>query len=456
MQRELATRREVLRTGSAVAGAALLTSLSGCQGALDDEPTDDSPRESQLPALVPADTTFLTHIDVETILTDASIRSSLADVLEDAESEDVPATVDELFSEMAEEVGVNPSELSELLVFGTFDEEAFGALAWADWTDDEFRTFLEEELRGDLEEDSYGDHTLYEDGGTAAATVLDDGLFLLGTRPLVETVIDVWNDEGEALTGDLATAFEDTSPGPIRFAAEAPPQFSAAAGMDPDFEPFQDVTRLSGGLAFEGEDRVALLHLRTPSEGDAEEIETAAIEFLDILEAEFEADEQAAGPELAVFEEAIDHVDVRTDDRDAIIEYRADADEFAEFVAATFGMFFFGVGQDSDRGRAEPDIAPNVAFEFDYEPVEDDAGVLTIVHVGGDTVPANELVVEGEGFADIEGAAQISRGPWQGATSDGDVQAGHSVTVGVSEPYFVRLIWEGESGDMSVLAEFQG
>lgn len=110
----------------------------------------------------------------------------------------------------------------------------------------------------------------------------------------------------------------------------------------------------------------------------------------------------------------------------------------------------------------EPDWAtetttepPQVQWRATYDAT---AGLLTIQHRGGDTVDASDLYVRGSGFADASSADQTSPGPWQGeASSDGGVAAGDTVTVGVTSPYEVRLVYEFPDSDGSAaLFETEG
>jgi hypothetical protein len=105
-------------------------------------------------------------------------------------------------------------------------------------------------------------------------------------------------------------------------------------------------------------------------------------------------------------------------------------------------------------GRGEPQaVRPEVRFSFAFDA---DAGLLTITHHGGDTVRADTLTIEGEGFADVDGADLTSPGPWVGETSgstDGEpaIVAGDSVTVGAEPDYRFRLVWESPGGSAGTL-----
>lgn len=99
----------------------------------------------------------------------------------------------------------------------------------------------------------------------------------------------------------------------------------------------------------------------------------------------------------------------------------------------------YDVGWKSAHARSR---TPTASFGFRFDP---DEGVVTITHDGGDSLSASKLHVEGEGFADREGADQTSAGKWQGSTTDdGQVTAGHQVVVGVTSDYAIGLRYHGD------------
>ncbi|WP_435195742.1 hypothetical protein [Natronomonas sp. EA1] len=90
-----------------------------------------------------------------------------------------------------------------------------------------------------------------------------------------------------------------------------------------------------------------------------------------------------------------------------------------------------------------------VAFDYEYEAVDDERGLLTVTHDGGDTVPARYVHLEGD-ITPVANATQTEDGRWQGDTStvswrDGPVIAeGDSVRVGVPADCTVRVVYRRE------------
>jgi len=94
--------------------------------------------------------------------------------------------------------------------------------------------------------------------------------------------------------------------------------------------------------------------------------------------------------------------------------------------------------------------APQVAVDFEYEPVEGGRGRLTIAHHGGDAVSVDELVLRGGGFAAVPDVDQTESGRLQGTRgADGQVSAGKAVPVGVAADYEVDVVWVAADGDAS-------
>lgn len=94
-----------------------------------------------------------------------------------------------------------------------------------------------------------------------------------------------------------------------------------------------------------------------------------------------------------------------------------------------------------DVAPEEP--APTVNFEVDR-----DGETITITHVSGDSIPASELYVRGEGLAETGSWAALDGGTTE---DDGqaEVRAGHDVTIPAESSAVVRIIWESSDGERS-------
>jgi len=84
--------------------------------------------------------------------------------------------------------------------------------------------------------------------------------------------------------------------------------------------------------------------------------------------------------------------------------------------------------------------APTVEFELDTSD-----GTVTITHVSGDAVPADQLFVRGEGLG--------RTGAWHDLSEefevDDEVRAGDSLSIGIESEYSINLVWDdGEHSAM--------
>jgi len=116
-------------------------------------------------------------------------------------------------------------------------------------------------------------------------------------------------------------------------------------------------------------------------------------------------------------------------------------------------------GGDAADGAVPPQIA--FAFEYDSGATDSsDTGVLTVTHSAGDTVDAARLSIAGTGIVDLDGVDVDVTAPdtnWSDATGAEEVNAGTSISVGVTSDCSVSVVWTAPDGDDSaILAEFDG
>lgn len=93
---------------------------------------------------------------------------------------------------------------------------------------------------------------------------------------------------------------------------------------------------------------------------------------------------------------------------------------------------------------AEERPSPTVRWDFDYEPRGERRGLLTVMHEGGDDVPASELFLRGGPFADVEGADRTTPGPWTGTTMGDEewVTAADQIVLGVRPSFEIEVVWQ--------------
>ncbi len=125
-------------------------------------------------------------------------------------------------------------------------------------------------------------------------------------------------------------------------------------------------------------------------------------------------------------------------------------------LAGCSGLTGDGSGTSDGSGGSTPTaVPPRGSFTFELESRGSDRGLLTVTRQSGDVIPADELYVRGESFADVDEAEMTESGSWAGSASgsaDGGsaVVSGDSVSVGVRMDYEVRVVWEASDADKSM------
>jgi hypothetical protein len=120
-------------------------------------------------------------------------------------------------------------------------------------------------------------------------------------------------------------------------------------------------------------------------------------------------------------------------------------------IAAVVGTFVLGLSGSASGSGSGSDSArevPQVAFSFEYDT---DTGRATVIHDGGDSVPAEELQVA------YESGGEIAVDTWRDE-EDGRVSAGDSFTTeqSVDAGSTVRVVWQNTDGSgAATLGEFQ-
>jgi hypothetical protein len=167
------------------------------------------------------------------MLSDQNVRDVVNKFLEEAAAEgqyEGPMTMEEVLSQAEGESELDPSGFHSMTMFMQVEgqaavEDYLGMLFETDWTAQEMIDAADG-LGEDVEEGSYQGVTTYTTtdatGETTMAADLGGGTFALGMQSAVEDAIDVSTGNGNALSGDLSTYFDQTSGGYMRFASMIP------------------------------------------------------------------------------------------------------------------------------------------------------------------------------------------------------------------------------------------
>ena len=94
----------------------------------------------------------------------------------------------------------------------------------------------------------------------------------------------------------------------------------------------------------------------------------------------------------------------------------------------------------------DKEVAPTSNFDVEF-----DDGELTLMHVAGDSVPADELFVRGDGLSETGAWHELS----DDVDADEDVTAGSMLTVAVEDEYTIDLVWD-DGENVAVLHSHSG
>ncbi|MFD1586276.1 hypothetical protein ACFR9U_04740 [Halorientalis brevis] len=443
------SRRDVLRSGTAIAGMAGLTSLAGCSDIVDSVVGSSG----QL-GPVPDDVDVAVQADTDALRNDSGLRSVVNAWLEvqARDGTDEPRTVEDLLGRFEEETGVDPSTVSSVTPFlrwnglyGFYNLRGFGSLVTIDADAEDVVDGLAAVSTWSYDEDEHYGQPIYRPDTQYRLSIwvgvldAEAGRYVVGAEGAVKNAIEAQIGEAEALDGTLADAFSTTRSAPVRFVADVPLAYVPEAlnqrtdAETIQLEPLNEVSTVSGAVYRDGDER------GIEATFAADDDDTAA-NLVEMLEAvlDFTATEASTDAVATVLEDS----SITQNGADVVVTYENSTDELADLASE--------LASPAPRRRE----TPMAKFTFEYEGGETNVGTVTITHDGGDTIRRDELSIRGEGFAPIPDVDMTGPGEWQGSASgeidDGPaVVAGDHVTIGAESDYDFSVVWESEDGEMS-------
>jgi hypothetical protein len=146
--------------------------------------------------------------------------------------------------------------------------------------------------------------------------------------------------------------------------------------------------------------------------------------------------------------------------------------EWRVWQAGTDRMIERAAGNTAATPTPSGPRAPTASFSFDFELTDEEnsAGFLTIAHNGGESIDYETLTVRGNGFTTPANTGEYDTSsettivgdsavnwPAAAASGDGLVQAGNTISIGVTTAYDVLLVWAPQDADTtSTLGEAVG
>lgn len=337
------SRRTVLRTSGALAGAGLLGTVAGCQSM--DSLSSLGGGSGGRADSIPEDATVVFSADVAAIYEDEELLDAIDDLLGDVAAELGTAEVDSVEESTAafeSSLGLDPEALSEVVAFGEAesDSEYSAVLCWADWDEDDVVDAVEDQ-GADVEEDSHEGRPIYVSDHTGQAMgVVSEGVYALGAADAVEDAIDVSAADGDAISGGFRSAFTDTE-GVLRFATAVEdselPATPTPSADGVSVEGLDEVEYASGALGSADGERTLTLSFVAADADAAEDVaatlddgRSVATEELDAAEPSTEFQQQYADGLSTALEDA----ELSTSDRTVTATYTDDPESVVAVAAA--------------------------------------------------------------------------------------------------------------------------
>lgn len=327
------TRRQFLKAGTALAGAA---AISGCSSV----PLMGN-GESPL-SRVPADAEFVATANVEAMLADDGVEelaNTYFSLRAESEYYEGPEDMEGVLDEYEDELGLDPRAITTIVSFGeyggeqgygvagTLDQSYAGLVVESAWATDDVEDAISDQGM-QYTEAEYGGKTVFEPEYEQSTWVgvLEEGTFVFGTQDAMEDAIDVATGDDDGINADLKDAYDNSRDGLGRFASEVPekqlPQeVPTGDGNRMDAEPLKDVGTTYGSLYGDGDTRGMAVNMVADDEDTAEDINDILKGGLALLERQAES----SGQEQMV--DLLDKFEVVADGTTVSVTFEATVEE---------------------------------------------------------------------------------------------------------------------------------
>lgn len=360
------SRRSVLKTGAALASVGVVGSLSGCSGMLSDDgdTADGDSGADGAAGDIPARSSVAMSMSFDAVLEDQAVRGAVNNALssQSDSASMLPSSVSEAFGMVEEESGVDPRKLNDVVLFGESSDdgdesEYVGWLVYTDWSQAELQSYLDEKRAstpdgetasggsyGDVTTEEYGGTTVYVnedmDDSTERMAILSDGTVVLGRAGATNDVIDIRNGDGDAISGELLSAWEAASGEYATIAMDITPEDLPDGQAEAAAPTVRNIEYVYGSVYADGDKRGVRFNLETGSEQDAEDVKA----FLDgqmALEEDTAEDPQT--------EAMLDNTEITTAGTTVVITNEVDIDTITPAIEQFVTLF---VAEQSARATA--------------------------------------------------------------------------------------------------------
>ncbi len=173
---------------------------------------------------IPQMANLVASIQINEILTDEDLIEAYNEAEKDPE---MPETVEEAMQEVEDEIGIDPRDFSEAVVFSDTECEDgyWGAIITGTFDEEGLIENIEQEIGEELTYTDYRGYKRYADeAGENGLCFLSDNAFLIGTLDAVEDSLDVAAGYAMPLEGPVVDTYEAFGDVWIRVAAKLPPE----------------------------------------------------------------------------------------------------------------------------------------------------------------------------------------------------------------------------------------
>lgn len=347
------SRRDVLKTGATLASIGIASSLSGCSGLLegDSDTADGGSGADGAAADIPAQSNVVMSMSFDAVLEDQAVRGAVNSALSEQSdsSSMLPASISDAFEKVEQEAGVDPRKLNDIVLFGETESgdgssDYVGWLAYTDWSQAELTSLIEEAQTDSdtVSTEEYEGTTVYVnddmDDSTERVAILGDGTVVLGRAGATEDVIDIRNGNGDAISGEILSAWEATSGEYASFAIDITPEDLPDGQAEAAAPTVRNIKYAYGSVYADGDKRGVRFNLETDSEQDASDVKT----FIDgqmALEKDTTDDPQT--------KEMLDNTEITTSGTTVVITNEVDIDVITPVIEQFVTLFVLQAGQQS-------------------------------------------------------------------------------------------------------------
>jgi hypothetical protein len=353
-----ASRRDVIKTGAALASVGALGGLSGCLGSGGDDGSGNgngngNGNGSSAPPIeysagsdaVTSSSTAMMDIHVQQFLNDEGLRTIMEASAESGTGAGLEAQLDQFESQQ----GVDPRRVSGMIGFGdsaesvggdiSVESDAYGGtVVWTEFSRDEFVSLTEENATGEVSESEYSGTTVYTMGDTGqAAAYLGGGAVVVGTEGAVTDTIDLAAGDGEAISGEVRSLYEETQDGPAQMAVEFPDieqQAGEGGGQGGGMQVqglLTQVNWMSGSFLYDAGDNTKGMAMNFLF--DNEEAATQTQQFMTTLMSQFQAQlEQSDTESDQQLAQTLEKMSVSRNGNTVTLSYEDSVENFAASV----------------------------------------------------------------------------------------------------------------------------